>query len=355
LRRDCSAAWVGSKIRHPRIKLKAKLTPKAYDLGLNVTEKRETNLGIANPEDVVTMATGQVLATHALRDDLMAVLFPRSGGLPSELLQSRVKLKLQALTSGMERALLNTKQERLQSWDLLSESGLLREPALIDFALSRIAEDKLRHNIQSAPNSSILGQLTVTLLAHDNDRLSEMARSLLHAEQISASDDSQLFQRLDNETLHLLCWRIVAALLECKAAENEVLSLAAQTLLSTHDNDLNPCAIARKLVFFLGQEHRDILKNPRTAGLHLFIASFDQDYGLGSDFLLRLIGGDHVTPLLLLLKGQSVPAAEAVEILAALRGNDARNDVPEWGSVYALLDPVEARAAIASWKPGIAQ
>jgi hypothetical protein len=312
-------------------------------------------LGIANPEDAVTLATGQVLATHALRDDLMAVLFPRGGALPSELLQSRVKLKLQALTSGIERVLLPERPARLQSWSVLSESGLMREPALIDFALSRIAEDKLLQNIKIATGSSILGQLPVALLGHDNDRLSEMARKLLHAEQLSASNDSQLFQRLDSETLHLLCWRVVAALLEGKAAENEALSDAAQMLLSMHDADLNPLAIARKLVFFLGQEYRSELSDPRKSGLNLFIAALDQDYGVGSDLLLRLIGSEHVAPLLLLLKGQGLSVNEVAEIITALRGQALDDSMAGWQSVYAELDPVEARAAITSWTSGVSE
>ena len=312
-------------------------------------------MGIANPEDAVTLATGQVVATHALRDDLMAVLFPRGGELPSEFLQSRARLKLQALTSGIERALLPNGTERLQSWNLLSESGLLREPVLIDFALSRIAEDKLLQNIKIATGSSILGQLPVALLGHDNERLSEMARRVLHAEQMSVSDDSQLFQRLDSETLHLLCWRVVAVLIESKTAENEPLSKAVQTLLSTQDADLNPAAIARKLVFFLGQEYRNELADPRKSGLHLFVASLDQDYSLGSDFLLRLIGGEHIAPLLLLLKGQSLSVDKAMEIVQALRGNIPESNMPDWQSVYAALDPVESRAAIASWKSGAAE
>lgn len=307
-------------------------------------------MGIANPEDAVTLATSQVLATHALRDDLMAVLFPRGTALPSELLQSRVRLKLQALTSGIERALLPKGAKQLQSWNLLSESGLLREPALIDFALSRIAEDKLLHNIQLASGSSILGQLPVTLLGHDNHRLSEMARKLLHAEQISASDDSQLFQRLGSEALHLLCWRVVATLLESKAAEKEALTEAAQTLLSSHDADINPSTIARKLVFFLGQDYREEFADPRKSGLYLYAAALDQEYGLGCDFLLRLIGSEHVAPLLLLLKGQSLSADEVTEIIPALRGNSADNAVPDWQAVYAELNAVEARVAIASWK-----
>ena len=302
-----------------------------------------------NPLDAVTLAGSQVLATRALRDDLMAVLFPHGSVLPSELLQSRVKLKLQALTSSVERALLPHAPERLRSWSLLSESGLLREPVLIDFALSRIAEDKLLHNIQLSTGSSILGQLPVALLSHKNDRLSEIARKLLHAEQMSASDDSQIFQRLDSETLHLLCWRIVAALRECKAAEEEALANSAQTLLSTHDADLNPASIARKLVFFLGQEYRGELTDPGKAGLHLFVAALDHDYGLGSDLLMHLIGGEHIAPLLLMLKGQSLSVDEVSQVVRALRVDGVANDMLHWQPVYTALDPVEARATVVSW------
>lgn len=312
-------------------------------------------MGIAGPEDAVTLATGQVLANRALRDDLMAMLFPRSGFVPSELLQSRIKLKLQALTSGIERALLPAGTERLQSWSLLSESGLLREPVLIDFALSRIAEDRQLEYIRVASSNSPLGQLPVVLLGHDNARLSEMARTQLHAEQMSATGDSQLFQRLDSETLHMLCWRVVEALGKHKEPPIEPLYNAAQSLLATHDADLNPLAIARKLVFFLGQEYRNALLDPRKSGLYLFIALLDQDYGLGSDFLLRLIGSEHAAPLLLLLKGQSLSVDAAAEIIPALRGSIVDDTLPDWRSIYATLDPVEARAAIASWNSGIAE
>ena len=312
-------------------------------------------MGIANPENATTLATGQVLATHALRDDLMAVLFPRGGVLPSELLQSRVKLKLQVLTSGLEMALLDTGVQQLRSWDLLSESGLLREPALIDFALSRIAEDRLRHNIQIASESSLLAQLPVALLGHKNDRLSEMARRLLHAEQISVFDDGLLYRRLGNETLHMLCWRVVAALLECNAAQKGALTAAAQALLSAQDEAVNPSAIARKLVFFLGQEYRAELVDPGKAGLQLFVASLDQEYGLGSDFLLRVIGGDDGAPLLLLLKGQNLTVDAATGIMSVLHPNGGDLATLEWQRCYQTIDTVDARAAIGSWTDGLAE
>lgn len=310
-------------------------------------------MGIANPDNCVAMATGQVRAAQALRDDLLAALFPHSGSAPSELLQSRVKLKLKLLTFGIERALLKSGPEQHQSWNTLSESGLLREGALVDFALSRIAEDKLQNALQSVVKSSALSQLPVILLGHSNERLAAIARTLLHAEHVAATDDAILYHRLDSELLHLLCWRVVAALLECKAADTDTLSNAANALLAEHHSRLNPLAIARKVVFFLGSEYRVSMRDPRSSGLLLFVAWMDRDYNLGCDFILRLIGGGHVAPLLLLLKGQETETHTALEIVIALRSAFGNSDMPDIRDAYLAIDPIEARVAIETWRENL--
>ena len=331
-------------------KLKAKLTPKAYILEQLQQTKRETELGIANPEMCVTMANGQVRATHALRDDLLAVLFPHSGVLPSELLQSRVRVKLKALTSGIQRALLPDDDEDPDGWESLSESGLLREAALIDFALARIAEDQLRTNLRSNQTPSPLSQLPVTLLSHENERLAEMARTLLHAEQKGAADDHALYHRLKSEHLHQLCWRVVAALIDNHAADSRTLSASAHVLLANHHSNLDPMAIARKLIFFLGPEYRDLAKDPGHAGLYLFVASLGREYNLDDDFVIRLIGETHSAPLSLLLRGQEIDPDAALGIMATLQGKTALAEMPELRDQYMSIAPVEARATIDSWR-----
>jgi hypothetical protein len=303
-------------------------------------------LGIPNPEDYLAKASNDVRVARGLRDDLLAVLFPHGAALPSELLQTRVKIKLLALVEGIERRLLGSAEPSAQSWDILARSGLLREPALIHFALARIAEEKTARNMQQV-SISALSQLPVQLLSHENSRLSGMARDLLHAEQLANGGNEQLHQRLDSIWLHPLCWRIVAALQGSIAVDKAELVVSAEQFLAVHDGKSDPSAVARKLVFFLSQEHAKELADPRKVGLHLFVAGMSQDFGLDSDSVLRLLAEGSDMPLLLLLKGRGVQVDEMPGILAALRGSKIQ---PELVEIYAALDAVETRATIAGWK-----
>jgi hypothetical protein len=302
-------------------------------------------LGITNPNDYLEKASGQVRAANALRDDLLAVLFPRGSTMPSELLQTRVRLKLLALVASIEKHLLGADTGSVRSWDILSQSGLLREPTLIHFALARVAEDKLKQNMQSAAGVSLLSQLSARLLNHENNRLADMATKLLNADQLG---DEYLYQRLDGEHLHQLCWRIVAVLQQDVDVDDKALVAKAEALLSEHSGDRNAAVIARKLVFFLGGEHREMLLDPSASGSQLFIASLCEEYGLESDLVYRLIAEASTAPLLLMLKGKAVAVEQLPGILAVLRGShdDAS---PDLGNIYALLDPVEARATVKSW------
>jgi hypothetical protein len=305
-------------------------------------------LGNRGPQDYLEVASSEFRAADALRDDLLAVLFPRGAALPTELLQTRVKLKLRALVDGIERQLLGNDCTTTRSWEPLADAGLLRESALIEFALARIAEDSLKQNMQGAENVNALAQLPTILLSHSNDRLADMARKLLHAEQRAASGDN-LHSGLAGEHLHLLCWRVVAALQDAKVAENSDLLAAGQAVLAAHSDTANPAAIARKLVFFLGPDHRDALVDPRKAGLQLFVASLAQEYGLTSDLIFRLLGEGSMAVLLLMLRGIGANVEHVPAILMALLGERLGDAASTVQAEYASLDPVEARATIASW------
>jgi hypothetical protein len=311
--------------------------------------KRNIGLGISNPDDYLDMANGQLRKANALRDDMLAVLFPYGEILPSELLQTKVKLKFLALVNGIEQLLLGKSDGSAKSWDLLVRSGLLREKALVHFALARIAEEKLRHNMQLADDVALLRQLPAQLLNHENGRLAEMAGTLLNADQRATHDDSQLYRQLSNEHLHLLCWRIVAVLQQLDIAPEHDIVSNAHNLLARHDEMQNSAPSARKLVFFLGAEYRAQLNDPRKAGLALFIASIAQDYGLESDLITRLIAEASPIALLLMLKGKAVPAEQVIGIVSVLRGpqiDDAEYDLL---NIYGQLDPVDVRATVANW------
>lgn len=309
-------------------------------------------MGITQPETCVALANGQVRAAYALRDDMLAVLFPRGGALPSELLQSRVRIKLNALISGIERALVGGDASASISWPTLSASGLLRETAFIDFALARIAEDALHANLRVAENASPLNRLPVLLLGHENERIASMARALLHAEQVCAQGDAFLFHRLGNEHLHLLCWRVAAALIAAGTAPNATITAAAQDVLKQHDARFDPLAIARKLTFFLGSDHGDAIADPRRAGLHLFVAGLCQSYSLDENFVFRLIGDEHPAALLLLLKGRETSAEAAELVVITLKGPQALASYPDWAADYAAMTGIDARATVLMWREG---
>ncbi len=307
-------------------------------------------MGNTAPETYVTLAGNHVRAAHALRDDLLAVLFPYSGALPSELLQSRIRMKIKDLTSSIEQALMRHDDEQPNSWAILSESGLLREKALIDFALARLAEESLNACLRLADGAAPLSQLPALFLGHENVRIADMARALLHAAQVSESNNQLLHHRLDSEQLHQTCWRVAAALIEGGVVQSDSITEAVHSMLALHDGGLNPLTIARKIVFFLGFENRAELNDPRRAGLHLFVANLGREYDLDDDFILRLIGGHHPAPLLLLLKGLGIATDTALAIVQALKGKEALDTFTNLGSDYASLDSFDARAAILSWR-----
>jgi hypothetical protein len=301
-------------------------------------------LGIANPKDILDIAESEVRAADALRDDLLAALFPYGTQPPSELLQTRVKIKLQALVAGLQSA-LEIDRTSDKCWDLLARSGLLREKPLIEFALARLAEEKLQRQLAASGLASRLAQLPVELLRHENVHIADLAKTLLQAEQVSA-DDRYLYKRLAPELLHLLCWRIVAAAQDDGATESPTI---ARELLAAHSGDGDPTMLARKLAFFLGAEWHVALADPRKAGLHLFIAHLAQQTLLSADLLLRLLGEGGIEPSLLLLKVAAIPAEDLTAILADLRGAEELAALPLVLEQYDQLDLIEVRAQIASW------
>lgn len=298
------------------------------------------------PVDFLEMANGQVLAAHALCDDLLAMLFPYSEVPPSELLQTRVKLKLLALVDGIERQLLPETQGTQRSWDVLARSGLLREKILVHFALARIAEERIEHKMQVA-GVSPLAQLPAKLLRDENANLAEMARKLLQAERSRADD--QLYLRLNAETLHMLCWRIVAVLQQTDMHDQDTLATNAKALLAGYTADADLAAAARKLAFFLGADCRDALTDPEIAGLHLFIAALSQFGGADSDLLYRLIGEASAESLALVLRASDVDAEKINPVAAILQGSVPALSAGQIAQ-YAALDPVDARAAVSAWQ-----
>ena len=59
---------------------------------------------------------------------------------------------------------------------------------------------------------------------------------------------------------------------------------------------------------------------------------------------------DHPAALLLLLKASDMPADSALDVLTALKGRGTLDAFPDCDAVYRVLDTIEARAAVHSWR-----
>jgi hypothetical protein len=298
------------------------------------------------PLDILALAKDRADAAHAVRGDLLDVLFPRTGSPPSELLQAQVKLKMQALVRGIEQRLVGDNRSRAESWEALAKAALLREAALVDFIMARIAEQNVRQLMVKASAAAFLEQLPATLIGSDSQRLAELASALLAADHMQAADDSHLLDRLPSELLHLLCWRVVAALNDGKV--DGALVASAKSLLAAHRRETDPFAIAEKLVFFLGPDHHAALTDPARAGFSLFVAALARDSGLGCDTVVQLISDESPAPLLMLAKVSGITGDRIGPFLTMLHGSVPGHMV----DAFSALDPVEARALVAQWAGG---
>jgi hypothetical protein len=269
-------------------------------------------------------ATAQAATLRLFADDVACLLFPRTSVVPSEELLATVRLTLHGLVSGIELALgvLET-GENPRSWDLLCRSGLLREPALIDYCLARIAEDRIRSRIDGS-GPAIVQQLPARLLHNADPLLSETARSLLAAESQSRRNDAQaLCAQLPPELLHLLSWRVVAALKTDPATSTKAdgsIESACAKMLSGRKEASSLQASAAKLVYFLPEEMRSELDDPVSAGLSMFVASIAMRTGLAADVVYRLIDGEQLEAFLMMMRASGFEFAAVLILAEYLRG-----------------------------------
>jgi hypothetical protein len=269
-------------------------------------------------------ATAQAATLRLFADDVACLLFPRTSVVPSEELLATVRLTLHGLVSGIELALgvLET-GENPRSWDLLCRSGLLREPALIDYCLARIAEDRIRSRIDGS-GPAIVQQLPARLLHNADPLLSETARSLLAAESQSRRNDAEaLCAQLPPELLHLLSWRVVAALKTDPATSTKAdgsIESACAKMLSGRKEASSLQASAAKLVYFLPEEMRSELDDPVSAGLSMFVASIAMRTGLAADVVYRLIDGEQLEAFLMMMRASGFEFAAVLILAEYLRG-----------------------------------
>jgi hypothetical protein len=308
-----------------------------------------------NALELLEAANAQARDAEHYCADLMASVFPRGLAMPTEEVQAAVKAKLTDLVISVETALMdNTAIADLgRSWDLLARSGMLRDAGLIEFALARIAEDRIILRIEANGPASSLTHLPTRLLGRGVGTEAKLSRQLLVADQRRRQPRTSLYFELDPDALQQLFWRVTAVLFHDDLAPDDARVIAAKLKIAAHDEGERIANIARKLLFALGQEFESDVRDPVRSGLHLFVAGLARDFGIEHDMALRLIDGPTIAPLAIMLAARAEPMAHAVEIIASLRGA-GRDDheLPILLDQFPHIDPELALETVRHWSVG---
>ena len=289
-----------------------------------------------------------------LCEDLVQLLFPRVEHAPSEATQSAVRLLLQRLVRGIEQGLGISQESSIpKSWDILCRSGLLREQALVEFALARIAEEQISSRINDG-KPEIFNQIAAQLLSCKDTVLAQAARNLLIAESaIERQTAESLLLQMPAELLHMILWRVVAVFQSGAVDGGSDYVKRGNVLLSAHDESLTAGATAAKLVYFLPDDIRPDLNDPLRAGLSLYVGGLAWEFRLSHDRVLRFIDEEPVAPLLVLLRARGTDAQSAISISLYLRGERADDyRLPILLAQYEAIDAELARSTILQWRLG---
>lgn len=304
-------------------------------------------------DDLLSVGARYALDTHALCQDVAAIIFPTAITPPTDATISAVTSKLVILVADIELRLTGHLEYPQQpvSWPLLAQSGLLRETDLVDFILARAAEDQLEKRVETANP-----QLPIRLLDHDDGNVADAAKKLLAADSLQRQARGSSYLALPAELLHKLCWRVVAAL-EVRAGKRSTATIdAGRALLAGYDEAQSVKAAARKVVHFIGEAEQAVLLQPDVAGLHLHVAEISAALNLEHDHVLRLIGAGSSASYAILLAAFGVPKDDAATAILLMRGDALTpREAGAFDNGYDALDREEARAEIARWSIARAQ
>lgn len=303
---------------------------------------------VAQQDDLLSIAALHVRDVDAICTDVAATIFPSAIQPASDAVISAVSTKLLQLVSDVEAKITRTEIKfgtRPSTWQLLAQSGFLREADLVDFALARVCEDRLEAMLPPSTTTFI-----VDLLDHPDGGLAEAAQLLLAADSLHRRTMGGTYSTLPPELLHKLCWRIVAALEVTHGSRSAEVIDEARKVLAAYDERQTAKSAARKIVHLIDETSSSDLLDPAKSGLHLFVAKLASETGLEHDHILRLIDCGSIAPLAVILASIGVLKPDASTILVLLRGSNLTpKEVGVFNEKYALLDKKSATDQIASW------
>lgn len=302
------------------------------------------NISLGHNDDLLSVATAHARDADALCLDVAAVIFPSATLSPSEATISAVSVKLLQIIRDIEVRIAGETREP-KTWPLLVRSGFLRDTALVDYAMARVAEVRL--DARLAP-----GQLIFVneLLDHRDTGIMEAAQILLAADSLHLRTQGRTYLNLPPELLHKSCWRVVAALEVSQGERSDDVIKAAHDLIAVYDEARTAPAAARKIVHFLGEELRSDLLDPQKCGVHLFVAQLSAELNLEHDHILRIMDFESAFAFMIMLAAVGVPKSDALQILLDMRGQMLTpREAAVFETKYAGIGTQAGLDTVASW------
>lgn len=302
--------------------------------------------GVDQNDRLLQLAADYARDIHACCADVGTVLFPSAMVPPSEAIINAVSTKLRQIISDIEFAILKDDTGQAPAtWEMLTRSGFLREPDLIDFMLARVAEDRLSPMANVNPT-----QIANRLLDHPNAIIVEAGKTLLAADSLHHHSVRRSFLALTPELLHKMCWRIVAAIEVAQNTRQIDVIDAAKMIIAEFSEDNRAQSAARKIVHFSSDIERLELLKPELAGLHLHVAALSKILNLDYDHVVRLIDSGSSTPYAIMLAGAGVPKSDAAKAIYAFRGElITLHEAGIFDAGYEALQQQHVQAEISKW------
>lgn len=324
-------------------KLKVPLTKQRYKTGCNSTGLA-LNISVGHNDDLLSVATAHARDADALCLDVAAIIFPSATLSPSEATISAVSVKLLQIIRDIETRIAGDAREP-KTWPLLVRSGFLRETALVDYAMARVAEDRLDARLGMHQRVFVND-----LLDHADSGIVDAAQILLAADSLHLRAQGRTYLSLPPELLYKSCWRVVAALEVSQGDRSDEVIKAAHDLIALYDEARTAPSAARKIVHFLGDDMRGDLLDPQKCGVHLFVAQLSAALNLEHDHILRIMDFESAFAFMIMLAAVALPKPDALKILLDLRGPMLTpREAAVFETSYAGIGTQAALNTVASW------
>lgn len=295
-------------------------------------------------EDILSAARAHARDGDDVCRDVAANIFPAAIHPASEATISAVSVKLRQIVADLETTMVGNGAAN-ETWPMLARSGFLREPNLVDFALARVAEDRVDAQLELKPPS-----LVSTLLDHPNQHVTHAARALVAADSLHRRSDGKSFLAMPPELLHKTVWRVVAALEVAQGTRSPAVIDAARNIIARYDEAATAPVAARKIVHFVGDEMRHRLLDPVDSGVHLFAAQLSAAAGIDHDHVLRIIDLESALPFIVVLASAAVSKPTALALVLQVRAQKLTSREAHFlDRSYDKISSSDAAQEIAAW------